>query len=353
MKHGGGMDIPSGLIDTSAIRRTGARTDSIHSQFKSGKLVRIRRGFYVEVSHWLDARPWERFAWSVAAATRSIPGAILCRESAALVSGIPVLRTPTHVELLTPHQSQSGRRKQTFQVMGDGPSAKQIRSNGDYPLRYYALPDSECETHGEFRCTGLLQTPLDISFSTRLSQALVVADGVARALWKRGEMNQEGSLLDVDAIRAALEGHPREAARKRAQIVLRLAHPMVESAGESYSRAAFQYLGFEQPVLQHEIKDLEGFVGRSDFWWPGQGRAKGVVGEFDGKAKYADADLRNGLTAEEVLYREKLREDRIRDLGYGFVRWGWAHVDNPERLRQKLLGAGLAPSLGASRRNPF
>ncbi|MFH5879292.1 hypothetical protein [Arthrobacter sp. NA-172] len=226
-----------------------------------------------------------------------------------------------------------------------------MREKGGYPLRYRACPDLEAVTHGEFRCTGLVQTALDMSFSTRLSQALVVADGVARALWKLGEMSLVGSLLDIDEIGAALADHPYEAARKRARIALGFAHPLVESAGESFSRAAFEYLGFEQPLLQHEIRDLDGFVGRSDFWWPGHGRAKGVVGEFDGKAKYTDAELRNGLPAEETLYREKLREDRIRDLGYGFVRWGWAHVENPERLRQKLLGAGLTPALGASSRS--
>jgi len=43
------------------------------------------------------------------------------------------------------------------------------------------------------------------------------------------------------------------------------------------------------------------------------------------------------------VYREKLREDRIRALGHGFVRWSWADVDNPDRLRRKLLAAGLRP----------
>ncbi|WP_254865535.1 hypothetical protein [Arthrobacter sp. P2b] len=67
------------------------------------------------------------------------------------------------------------------------------------------------------------------------------------------------------------------------------------------------------------------------------------MGEFDGKAKYLEAAVRGDTSAEEAVYREKLREDRIRGLGLGFVRWGWADVENPERLRRKLLAVGLRP----------
>ena len=118
-----------------------------------------------------------------------------------------------------------------------------------------------------------------------------------------------------------------------------LASPLSESVGESYSRAAFEFLGFDQPVLQHVFHDGDGFIGRPDCWWPKQR----VVGEFDGKAKYVDAAVRGQISPEEVFYREKLREDRIQGLGFGFVRWSWSDVDNPDRLRRKLLAAGLRP----------
>ncbi|WP_254678787.1 hypothetical protein [Arthrobacter sp. 24S4-2] len=195
--------------------------------------------------------------------------------------------------------------------------------------------------HGEFRCTGLMQTAVDVMVSGRLSNELVVADGVARRLHSDGVLAADSSLLSVPGIGIAdrIAAHPFGAARRRAELAAALASPLAESVGESYSRAAFEYLGFEQPVLQHVFSDDDGFIGRSDCWWPGQG----VVGEFDGNAKYVDAALRVGITAEEAVYLEKLREDRIRCLGYGFVRWSWADVDNPDRLRGKLLAAGLRP----------
>lgn len=335
------MDVPPGLIETPAILRTASRTDAIHSSFMAGKLVRIRRGFYVETSQWMTAQPWVRFAWTVAAAARAIPGLVLCRETAAFVMGIPILRTPSYVECVATNPSRSGRRRPTLSVVSAGNDSQHVLKDRGFPLRYHVNPEATPVRLGEFMGTGLLQTALDVAFSSTLSQSLVVADGVARKLWKTKMLAQESSLLDMDQIAADVRAHPHAAARRRAELALSLASPLVESAGESYSRAAFRFLGVEQPELQHDFSDVDGFIGRSDFWWPGKEGRKGVVGEFDGKAKYTTLELRNGATAEEAVYNEKLREDRIRALGYGFARWGWADVENPERLRRKLIGAGL------------
>ncbi|WP_420179598.1 hypothetical protein [Paenarthrobacter sp. TA1.8] len=339
------MDIPPGLIETPAILRSGGRTDAVHSSFMAGKLVRIRRGFYVETSRWLAAQPWIRFAWTVAAAARAIPGLVLCRETAAFAMGIPILRTPSYVECIAPNPSRSGRRRPTLSIVSAGNDSQHVLRDRGFPLRYHVNPEASPERFGEFMGTGLLNTALDVAFSLSLSQSLVVADGVARALWKKGALEQESNLLDMGQIAAAVQAHPHAAARRRAELTFSLASPSAESAGESFSRAAFQFLGFEQPELQHDFSDAGGFIGRSDFWWPGREGRKGVVGEFDGKAKYITPELRNGATAEEAVYNEKLREDRIRALGFGFARWGWADVENPERLRRKLMGAGLLPGV--------
>jgi hypothetical protein len=154
-------------------------------------------------------------------------------------------------------------------------------------------------------------------------------------------LSADSNLLAVSEIVDGISAHPHASAQRRSARVAALASPLAESAGESYSRAAFELLGFDQPVLQHVFHDQDGFIGRADCWWPQQR----VVGEFDGTAKYLDAAVRGDTSAEEAVYREKLREDRIRGLGLGFVRWGWADVENPERLKRKLLAAGLRPQL--------
>jgi hypothetical protein len=333
------MEIPPGLIDSAAILRTQGTTDFIHREFKAGRLVRIRRGFYVRTSDWIDARPSDRYAWSTAAVARSVKGAVLCGETAALAAGLPTLRTPPCVELATTLPGRSGARRSPLLVLGADGAANRVRELRSYPLRYRLRPAVEPVVHGEFRSTSPVQTTLDVMAGGTLSEALVVADGLARRLHGDGVISADENLLAVREIVDGISAHAHAAAQRRAERVAALASPLSESVGESYSRAAFEFLGFDQPVLQHVFRDEDGFIGRADCWWPKQR----LVGEFDGRAKYVDAEVRGQISPEEALYREKLREDRIRGLGFGFVRWSWSDVDNPDRLRRKLLAGGLQP----------
>lgn len=130
------MEIPPGLIDTAAVLRTGAGTDRIHREFQAGRLVRIRRGFYVRTSEWLEATPSRRFAWTTAAIARSVKGAVLCGQTAALASGLPTLGTPPYVELSTALPGRSGTRKSPLLVLGEDQTAQKVRGTRSYPLRY-------------------------------------------------------------------------------------------------------------------------------------------------------------------------------------------------------------------------
>lgn len=339
------MEIPRGLIDTAAILRSGATTDGIHRAFKAGRLVRIRRGFYVPTEEWLRALPSERFAWTTAAVARSVKGAVLCGQTAAVASGLPTLGTPACVELATTLPGRSGVRKSPLLVLGGHASAQEVRRTRSYPLRYRLISGFEPVSFGEFLCSGLIPTTLDVLGSAKLDQALVLADGALRELVSDGVLKPGASLLSAAGITAGIAAMPSAAGRRRAERVAALASPLPESVGESYSRAVFELLGFEQPVLQQVFADGAGFIGRSDFWWPRQG----VVGEFDGKGKYLELARRAGTTSEEAVYREKLREDRIRALGHGFIRWRWADLTDPNRLRRKLLAAGLRPGTPSSK----
>jgi hypothetical protein len=191
--QGEGLDIPPGLIDSAAILRTRGGTDFIHRQFKAGKLVRIRRGFYVPVSDWLRARPSERFAWTTAVVARSIEGAVLCGETAALASGLPTLRTPVCVEPATAVSGRIGTRPSPLLVLGEARSAQQVRETRSYPVRYRLRPAVEPVVQGEFRCTALIQTAVDVMAAAKLSEPLVVADGLARRLHLEGELPGDGN----------------------------------------------------------------------------------------------------------------------------------------------------------------
>lgn len=118
---------------------------------------------------------------------------------------------------------------------------------------------------------------------------------------------------------------------RAARQVMALADDRTESAAESRARWAFHVLGFRQPTPQVEIFDGDGiFVARVDFLY----EDLKLIVEVDGLGKYR---------SPQDLIAEKLREDRLRELGYAFVRLTWAHLDDHPLVGRKVLdGVGRA-----------
>ena len=88
--------------------------------------------------------------------------------------------------------------------------------------------------------------------------------------------------------------------------------------------------GLPPPALQHEVPELRAVT---DFYW----EEFRTVGEFDGKVKYVRS-LRQGEDPGEAVYREKRREDALRDLGLKVARWTWDELHTftapADRLRR-------------------
>ncbi|WP_150307855.1 hypothetical protein [Planctomonas psychrotolerans] len=164
----------------------------------------------------------------------------------------------------------------------------------------------------------------------RLAPFGVAVASVDAALRER--LTTRESLSGTLALNSPSRGHSR-AAR-----VFAFADPLAESPGESLSRVVMHELGAPVPRLQEEHRMWDGSRYYPDFAWP----EWHVLGEFDGKGKYLNADLRNGRTAGQVVYDEKRREDRLRAAtGASFARWGWDDLTHPDRLRRILTEAGL------------
>ena len=106
------------------------------------------------------------------------------------------------------------------------------------------------------------------------------------------------------------------------------------SPGESLSRAAMFRLNLPRPDLQVEVDDADGLAGIADFGWPG------VVGEFDGRRKYAVPEGADPAEAGEVLWREKRREDRLRR-SVRVARWTWADARAEVPLARILAEKGI------------
>jgi very-short-patch-repair endonuclease len=88
-------------------------------------------------------------------------------------------------------------------------------------------------------------------------------------------------------------------------------------------------LGLPAPLLQVEIRDSLGvLVARVDFLFD----QWGVIIEFDGAVKYKDGN-------PDTLIAEKVREDRLRDLGYQMVRVCSADLSRPAELLSRIRRA--------------
>ncbi|MFC6383808.1 hypothetical protein ACFP47_07015 [Nesterenkonia lacusekhoensis] len=113
------------------------------------------------------------------------------------------------------------------------------------------------------------------------------------------------------------------------ETALAFTDPASESPGESLARAQFAALGFAPPRLQVTIT-ADGRRYRVDFLW----EEAGVIGEFDGWMKYRQE-------GHHALREEKVREDDLRRLGYGFMRCYWEDLHDLRKLERKLLRAGV------------
>jgi hypothetical protein len=151
--------------------------------------------------------------------------------------------------------------------------------------------------------TSPLRTAIDIArWSERIGDAVAVTDAVLR----RGDATKDQLIDWLDQFRS----WPGMAQARR---VIDYADPLAESPLESHSRVMFAEQGLPPPDTQVEITDGTCFVARVDFLW----RHASTIGEADGRLKYAVGD---------AVYREKRREDRLRELGFEVVRWDFSDV---------------------------
>ena len=91
---------------------------------------------------------------------------------------------------------------------------------------------------------------------------------------------------------------------------------------------------------QWEVTDEHGFLaGIVDFGWP----EHGVLGEFDGKVKYGRL-LKPGQSASDIVFAEKQREDRLREItGFTVRRFVWDDLSRPVITAQRLAAALKVP----------
>lgn len=279
---------------------TGISRGELSRLARSGQLVRVRRGAYAADAPDGDVA---RHRQLIAATWPLLePGSVLSHASAAVLHGLP-----SWTELLS-----------RVSVIRRSPGHGSRRTN--LHVRLAQLADCEVTSMDAYLVCTLERTASDLACVLRFGRAVAVLDAALHAK------------ADAELLATAVAAAAGRRGAGTARAALAVADGRAESVAESISRVRMIEAGILAPQLQVNVFDADGqWVARSDFGW----LAHGVLGEFDGRVKY----LGGAEEVAQVVMREKAREDRIRELGWILVRWGWADLADLEAFRKRIVSA--------------
>jgi predicted transcriptional regulator of viral defense system len=281
-----------------------------------GELIRVARGAYLTLEQWSSLDRDARYRATIDAIAATIdPMAIFSHASAAALWRLPWL---------------DGWPDGVHATIGPASGG---RSAGTLHRHAPSRPTPTSMIDG-LRVTTLARTVVDVAASRSFIAAVVTTDAALGM-----------PELDGDELAWELGRLPHRQGAVRARAAIEFANARSGSPGESISRCTMRRLGLPAPVLQQRFDRPRGRYWEVDFWWPDLG----VIGEFDGAAKYLRPELRNGRSAEQIVYEEKLREDELRRRSRGFARWDMAVARSPQQLARRLANVGVGSLLGARR----
>ncbi len=286
---------------------------------QSGELIRVRRGVYCNAASWDSAgeRNQHLARMRAMAETRTV-AFCFSHGSAAALWGLPTI----------------GRWPQEVHAIAPGSAG--MRSRNGVVWHADRLDESEIETVDGLAVTGLERTLIDVAKTASFESAVASIDyGIGATVLRVDGSRALGSDRERLLERLEHEGPRRGSARARAAISFSDARS--ESPGESLSRVQIHRLGYPVPILQGRIERSDGGADYPDFEWEGH------FGEFDGHVKYTRQEFTGRRTIEEIVWDEKLREDRLRASGKRVVRWTWREARRPDLLDQRLRSAGMEP----------
>ncbi len=291
---------PLPLYRTRDHDRAGAR--ALQRRHRAGSLVRVTDGVYADAAAWAArSASAQHLTVARALAPGLRPGAAFSHATAAMAYGWPMI-------------GMVGARVHVT----DG--ATRRTEHRAHLVRHAGPPETgnELWTFSRVPLTSRVRTAVDLAATLEPSVAAVAIDAAVRG----------GTLLAEDFVAALPERPARGSVRGRA--IAEALDPAHESVGESYAAIRMVELGLPRPVAQHPLCLPDGSSARVDFWFPDLG----LVVEFDGKQKYTDREMLAGRRAEDAVWHEKLREDRLRALPEvrSVVRPTWWHLAELNRL---------------------
>lgn len=304
------------LILSSDLTVPGERSD-FYSAVHRGEFAAVYRGVYMPTALWNGATVDERYLYRVHSAFHLDPGAVFSHQSAAALWRLPsVGGWPRHAHVFRANPALAAR-------------------TSIFIRHALAIPAQLMEIDG-LPATDLARTVLDIAIREPFGYAVAMADAALRRTDHSVAGLPTTSLTHLD-LETAMRDVSTTHGSARARRVVCFADGRADRPGESMSRVAMDIARLPPPQIQVELEGASGRIYIVDFWWP----EFGLIGEFDGQAKYQDPAFLNGRTPERALHDEKAREDDLRAAGHRMSRWGWTLALSPARLREHLVAAGL------------
>ncbi|MQY28136.1 type IV toxin-antitoxin system AbiEi family antitoxin domain-containing protein [Nocardia aurantia] len=299
----------AGIRRRRDVVRTGVTDEEIRRMCLGGSWHRLRRGTYTDRAGFTGLGAADRHRMLIAAVVDNLSGdAILSHQSAAVVYGAPVWDQLLPRVCVTRNRRNGGRIKPDLKV-------------------HCAPVDTVAEIAG-LRLTTPARTIVDVARTVPFEAAVVAGDALVRTYG-----------VGPGALAAELEAAKHRHGVHLARHVVRFLDPHSTSVGESRSRVMFHRFGIPVPLSHGEVFTSQGTsLGQVDFYFGDTG----VVGEFDGRARYGRL-VRSGDDPGQAVVLAKRREDALRGNGFQVVRWTWddlAGGDVAARIRQALIYAG-------------
>lgn len=300
-----------GFIHRATALKWGHTDRELKALLRSGTLQSVLRGVYITAAQVSGPADLYRLRCLASGGTADPDGddRLLSHDSAAAILRLALLKPDRHRIHTTAKRGSHGK-KRAHRHVHTGPL------------------DGHTTAVDGVAVTNAARTAVDVAHRGTFAQALTAFDSALRMGVPRDELEAvltARRLVGIATARAAL------------------AHADGSSAnpGESWSRAQIIEAGLPIPGLQVSYVLSTGSRAIVDFDWEGK-----VVGEFDGRAKYREHQ-RAGEGEGDVVFREKRREEELRDLGLTVVRWTWADLEQRTavpRIARALARAGLYPT---------
>lgn len=282
-------------IDDNALKRA----------LRGGHIVRLRQGAYLLGERWDSALPVERHSLLLAAVRKQYDDTVAASHvSACIEQGGPAWGLDLSSAHVTSLDGTSERNQ-----------AKVVHHRGTC-----RVGDLTRDATGWI--TAPTRTALDTASLAPQEPAVAVLDWFLQmGLTTRSE---------IEVGFAAMKHWPDTLGLHR---VLQLADGLAESVGETRTRLMCRRERIPAPTPQFEIRHPSGRVaGRVDFAWP----ERRVMLEFDGLQKY-HRYRRPGESIEEMVIREKRREDLLRELtGWLMIRLIWRDLERPQATADRI-----------------